>query len=54
MSLTVMEDINDLLIGNNGSEYYDGILDKHHVFYMMDKEWIRKTFEIMQPFKYKV
>ena len=44
----------DLLIGNNGSEYYDGILDKHHVFYMMDKEWIRKTFEIMQPFKYKV
>lgn len=44
----------DLLIGNNGSEYYDGLLDEHHVLYMMDKEWIRKTFEIMQPFKYKV
>lgn len=42
----------ELLIGMNGSEIYDGLIDKTEVLYHMKAEWIKKAFEIMAPFKY--
>lgn len=42
----------ELLIGMNGSEIYDGILDKTETLYYMKADWIRQAFEIMRPFRY--
>ncbi len=40
----------DLIIGTNGSEYYDGLTDEHVIYYMMEAEWIKEAFDIMRPF----
>ena len=42
----------DLLIGMNGCEIYDGLLDKTETLYNMKAEWTKETFEIMKPFNY--
>lgn len=41
----------DLLIGMNGSEMYDGLIDKEENFYELEPDWVRQCFEIMRPFK---
>ena len=41
----------DVLIGMNGSEIYDGVLDKDEIFYEMEEDWLRQAIEIMAPFK---
>lgn len=41
----------DVIIGMNGSELYDGLLDKREDFYKLKREWIKEIIELMEPFK---
>lgn len=43
----------DLLIGMNGSELYDGLLDQSELFYTMKAEWLKECFALMAPFDTK-
>ena len=43
----------DLIIGMNGSELYDGILNQSEVFYDMKAQWLKECFAIMAPFSTK-
>lgn len=40
----------ELLIGDNGSEYYDGLTHQQQAFYQMKKEWLKQAVEIMESF----
>lgn len=40
----------DIIIGLNGSSLWDGIEQKEHSYYVMKKEWIKETIELMKPF----
>lgn len=48
----------DIIIGMNGSELWDGIQQKQHDYFLMKKEWLKETLELMKrwettPFIYK-
>ena len=40
----------DLLIGENGAEYYDHFTQKLEVLHVLKKEWIKEIIESLQPF----
>ena len=42
----------DVIVGLNGCQLKDNILNKTNTYYKMKKEWIKETFEIMKPFSY--
>ncbi|MBQ4342932.1 MAG: HAD family phosphatase [Erysipelotrichaceae bacterium] len=41
----------DVLIGMNGSEMYDHLLNKEEIFYEMEEDWLKQCIEIMSPFE---
>ncbi|MBE6108282.1 MAG: HAD family phosphatase [Erysipelotrichaceae bacterium] len=40
----------DILIGENGAEYYDNFTGKMEVLHILKKEWIKEIIESLQPF----
>lgn len=41
----------DLTIGMNGSVIYDGITHEEHHYYVMKKEWLKETIDLMSKFE---
>lgn len=41
----------DFVVGMNGAELWDGVHQKFYSYFMMKKEWLKETMEIMKVVK---
>jgi len=40
----------EIIIGQNGSELWDGVNMQRHDYYKLKREWIKEILELMEPF----